>query len=287
MYNLRYHIASLVAVFFALAVGLLLGTIVAEQGMLDDQGVALVEGLQARFDEISAKNEELEAGLERDRAFSTDAVGPLTAGKLSGMTVAIVSPPDGTDTIAAARTAVEQAGGTVLTVTLGAPALGLEQSEPEGLAGFLQLQNQEIASPGEDLIDQVSNVLAAEWRAGDARPLTELLVTNGLMAVESAPGTATIDAVVIVGGEDGTCDPFARALAQRYVDGGARAVGVELSLAEDGVAAACSGDGLSAVDHLATPQGRYSLIAILAGLADGYYGTGEGVSGYYPPITAP
>ncbi len=285
MYNLRYHIASLVAVFFALAVGLLLGTVVAERGMLDDQGVALVQGLQTRFDEISAKNEELEAGLERDRAFATDVVGPLTAEKLSGMNIAIISPPDGADTIEAARVAVEQAGGTAITVTLGTPALGLEQSEPEGLAGLLQLQGQEIASPGEDLVDQVADVLAAEWREGDARPLTELLVTNGLMAVESAPGTVTIDAVVVVGGEDGTCDPVARALARRFVDNEARAVGVELSLKQDGVAATCSGDGLPAVDHLAMPQGRYSFIAILAGLADGYYGTGEDVDGFYPPMT--
>ncbi|MEA5075372.1 MAG: copper transporter [Coriobacteriia bacterium] len=285
MYNLRYHIASLVVVFFALAVGLLLGTVVAERGMLDDQGVALVQGLQTRFDEISAKNEELEAGLERDRAFATDVVGPLTAEKLSGMNIAIISPPDGADTIEAARVAVEQAGGTAITVTLGTPALGLEQSEPEGLAGLLQLQGQEIASPGEDLVDQVADVLAAEWREGDARPLTELLVTNGLMAVESAPGTVTIDAVVVVGGEDGTCDPVARALARRFVDNEARAVGVELSLKQDGVAATCSGDGLPAVDHLAMPQGRYSFIAILAGLADGYYGTGEDVDGFYPPMT--
>ena len=35
MYNLRYHIASLVAVFLALAVGLLLGTVVVERGELD------------------------------------------------------------------------------------------------------------------------------------------------------------------------------------------------------------------------------------------------------------
>ncbi len=285
MYNLRYHIASLVAVFFALAVGLLLGTVVAERGMLDDQGVALVQGLQTRFDEISAKNEELEAGLERDRAFANDVVGPLTAEKLSGMNIAIISPPDGADTIEAARVAVEQAGGTAITVILGTPALGLEQSEPEGLAGLLQLQGQEIASPGEDLVDQVADVLAAEWREGDARPLTELLVTNGLMAVESAPGTVTIDAVVVVGGEDGTCDPVARALARRFVDNEARAVGVELSLKQDGVAATCSGDGLPAVDHLAMPQGRYSFIAILAGLADGYYGTGEDVDGFYPPMT--
>ena len=55
MYNLRYHIASLVAVFLALSVGLLLGTVVAERGMITDQTGALVADLQARFDEIQAR----------------------------------------------------------------------------------------------------------------------------------------------------------------------------------------------------------------------------------------
>ena len=37
MYNIRYHIASLVAVFLALALGLVLGGLVVRQGGFDKQ----------------------------------------------------------------------------------------------------------------------------------------------------------------------------------------------------------------------------------------------------------
>src|SRR5574340_14803 len=95
MYNLRYHIASLVAVFLALSVGLILGTVVAERGMITDQATALVSDLQQRFDEISAENEQLQAGMERDRAFAEEVVPTLTAGNLQGRNVFIFVGPDG------------------------------------------------------------------------------------------------------------------------------------------------------------------------------------------------
>ncbi|MBN2248367.1 MAG: copper transporter [Coriobacteriia bacterium] len=284
MYNLRYHLASLVAVFIALAVGLLLGTVVAERGMLDDQGVALVQGLQTRFDEISAENEELEAGLERDRAFVADAVGPLIAGRLVGQRVVIIAPAGQVEALAVARETAQSAGAEVSTVTLASPALGMESAEPEGLAGFLHGRDVEIAPAGAPLVEQIAELLTAEWRAGDERPLTEFLVTSGLVSLESASGTGTVDAVVIAGGTSGPVDPLGLELAKRYITAGGRSVGADLTFVEDGVAAVFDAEGIPAVDHLAIPQGRYSFVAVLAGLANGYYGTGDGVDAYYAPI---
>jgi len=284
MYNLRYHIASLVAVFIALAVGLLLGTVVAERGMLEDQGVSLVQGLQTRFDEISAENDELEAGLERDRAFASDAVGPLTDGRLTGQRIAIVGPAGGSDAMAAAREIAQSAGAEVMTVTFATPALGMDKVEPEGLAGLLQQQGLEIAPAGPELLEQVAELLSSEWRGDGERALTEYLVTNALVSLESAVGTGTIDAIVITGGDEGPCDSLGLQLAKRFADAGGRAVGADLALVEGGAAATCAEEDVSAVDHLATPQGRYSLVAVLAGLAEGYYGSGDGADAYYAPI---
>ena len=49
MYNIRYHIASLVAVFLALALGLVLGGLVVQQGTFSKQQKALVEESAARL----------------------------------------------------------------------------------------------------------------------------------------------------------------------------------------------------------------------------------------------
>ncbi|MDY0340616.1 MAG: copper transporter [Coriobacteriia bacterium] len=284
MYNLRYHLASLVAVFIALAVGLLLGTVVAERGVLDDQGVSLVQGLQTRFDEIAAENELLEAGLERDRAFAAEAVEPLIAERLAGQRVVVIGSAGEVGALSAARETVESAGAEVLTFTLGMPALGMDTAEPEGLAGFLHGQGVEIAGAGTPLLEQVADLLSAEWRAGGEQPLTEFLVTSGMVALESFQETGTIDAVVITGGAEGQSDAFGLELAKRYIPAGGRSVGVDLDVVEGGVAVSCAAEGVPAVDNLAMPQGRYSLVAVLAGLGDGYYGTGDGADAYYAPL---
>ena len=112
MYNLRYHVASLVAVFLALAVGLLLGTVVAERGVITDQSSALVAGLQERFDEISAANDELRIGLERDREFAEDAATALVDGRLAGRRVVVLVGAGRVDGVGDVERAIADAGGT-------------------------------------------------------------------------------------------------------------------------------------------------------------------------------
>jgi hypothetical protein len=284
MYNLRYHLASLVAVFLALAVGLLLGTVVAERGMITNQANELVGDLQRRFDEINATNDELKIGLERDRAFAEAAVEPLTAGQLTGSTVAVLVGTGRVDGVNAVSEAVARAGGAVFTASMETPSLGLDQVEPEGLAGYFQLRGIEMAAPGEALQAQVAEALVAEWRSEGERPLTELLASVGLLATESVAGTATVNAVVVMGGAESSGDTFGLAVARAMTAAGGSAVGVESSPAEGGVAAVFAGEGLSAVDHIGTPQGRVALVWLLARRVTGYYGSGSGAAGFYPPL---
>jgi hypothetical protein len=286
MYNLRYHVASLVAVFLSLAVGLLLGTVVAERGMITDQSSALVADLQARFNEIDEANEELRLGLARDRTFAEDAAEALTAGRLEGMHVAVLVGAGRSDGRSAVEEAVAEAGGTTVMAPMSVPGLGLGTSEPEGLAGYFHARDIEMASPGEDLWDQVAIALVDEWRSGGEQPLTALLVEAQLLGpIESADGTATIDAVVVMTADGEECDPFGLALARAMADAGGVGVAAEAATSSGVVAAACADEGLPAVAHVNTAQGRVSLVWILGGRAHGYFGAGDGADGYYPPLS--
>ena len=287
MYNLRYHIASLVAVFLALAVGLLLGTVVAERGMFSDQATSLVGDLQRRFDEITATNDELKVGLERDRAFAEAAVVPLVTGQLAGVNVAILTGTGRVDGVSAVTDAIAQAGGAAFVAGMAVPALGLDRSEPEGLAGYFQLRGVEMAAPGDALQQQVADALVAEWRSQEARPLSDLLVSTGLLSADSIAGTATVDAIVVVGSAEAGLDPFALAMARAMESAGGVAVGAEAAPTEDGVASVIESEGFSALDHVGTPQGKVTLVWLLARRAEGYYGSGVGATAYYPPLTGP
>lgn len=285
MYNLRYHVASLVAVFLALAVGLLLGTVVAERGMLTDRSTALVEDLRKRFDEITAANAELREGLQRDRAFAEEVEPLLLAGALEGRNVAIVVGTGRVDGLGAAQDALAAAGAAPSLVTLVRPGLRIDAPAREVLAAYFASRGETAATDDAALVEQVATALAAEWQRPGDRTLTALLVDQGLVQVEGIGGDVAVDSVVVMAADaDGGCDPFARALADAYRASGGTAVAAEASYSEGGVAQSCAAEGLSAVDHLSTPQGRFSLVWLLAGRAEGYYGTGDGADGYYPRL---
>jgi hypothetical protein len=285
MYNLRYHIASLVAVFLALAVGLLLGTVVAERGMITDQTSSLVGDLQQRFDEITATNELLKVGIERDRAFAEVTAPLLTAGQLAGGHIAVLVAPGGADGAEAVTDAIAGAGGTAFVASITTAALGLDKAEPEGLAGYFQLRGVEMAKPGEALERQVAEALVAEWREGAAYPLTELLVGSGLLGIESTSGTSTVTAVVVMGTAEPGCDPFALEVARAMDTSGGVTCAAETAPVQGGASAVFAGERFSAVDHVKTPQGQLSLVWLLAGRAEGYYGSGPGAKAFFPELS--
>ena len=112
MINFRYHIVSLMAVFLALAVGIVLGvtlrpsvdTGLAQQAAQDRKQV---QDLRAELDRRNALDEYREA-------YATRAGQVLTAGVLNETKVAVVSMPDAPSAVVSAiNAAVIEAGGAV------------------------------------------------------------------------------------------------------------------------------------------------------------------------------
>ena len=94
MINIRFHIVSIVAVFLALAIGILTGTTLLDRATIDVLE-ARQRSLDDRNDSLRDENAELKAGIERDASFSEElearAVPSLVAGDLVGETVLVVA----------------------------------------------------------------------------------------------------------------------------------------------------------------------------------------------------
>ena len=84
MYNLRYHIASLVAVFLALSVGLLLGTIVVDRGVIEAQRTTLVESIGRSVDKVTAANQQLRDANASLNAFAAQSAPRRAARRARG-----------------------------------------------------------------------------------------------------------------------------------------------------------------------------------------------------------
>src|SRR5450759_5719714 len=126
MYNFRYHIASLVAVFLALSIGLLLGTVVVERGTLDAQRTTLVDSLQKEYTTLRTDNTQLKSELDTDRSFLAEAAPLLVSNRLAGRTVMVLTNAGRADAAAAVADVVAKAGGVAVTATFRDAGFGLK-----------------------------------------------------------------------------------------------------------------------------------------------------------------
>ena len=90
MINFRFHLVSLIAVFLALALGIVMGSTVIDQAIVDGLRATL-KRVEDRSDETRAENEELTARIERLEAHARD-LGPFSVdGRLSGVRTVVVA----------------------------------------------------------------------------------------------------------------------------------------------------------------------------------------------------
>lgn len=279
MYNLRYHLASLVAVFLALSIGLLLGTIVVERGTLEGQRETIVQSLQEEFEVLDAQNDELSAALASREDLVDTLLGVAVDGTLEGRTILVFASTGRADGLGSVADAIRRAGGTPVTFLLSAPSLGLADPAVSAVATA-------VVGPVEpdSVLDEFATAIAEEWSAvRGSRPLTDALVSAGVARISDDPGPAVpVDGAVTLASFDDMPDDGALAVTVALDRAGYVGCGAEAQTRDTGVAPAALDVGLSAVDHVGTPEGAYSLTWILSGSASGYYGTREGAQAAWP-----
>ena len=116
MINFRFHIVSLIAIFLALALGIVIGAGVIDRGIVDTLDNR-INNIEAKADRIQLQNDILNAAVDRDSATITALQPYVLVGRLTGEQVAFVAvrgidEQRVNDSISAAR----QAGATVTGV---------------------------------------------------------------------------------------------------------------------------------------------------------------------------
>lgn len=203
MVNFRYHLVSLIAVFMALALGVVLGSGPLATGI----GDSLSGDLNKVREERDAARAELEArageSAVRDEALlamGTDAA----AGILQGTVVAVVVMPgaDAADQKDAAD-AVRSAGATSLTVSFTQAWQEIDQAFLQGYAG--QLAGYVETVPGTRPEGIVAAALAKGLRDyGAAESESEVILSlltggdDGFIELDTSP-SAPVNAVLVVG----------------------------------------------------------------------------------------
>ena len=287
MFDLRYHVASLTAVFVALVIGILVGVGLSGKGFVNDAERAILTRQIADLrQERDAAQQSLESASRVEQALNDFAEGAYPAvvpGRLRGQRIAVlfVGPIDRGVSFAVGK-AVRDAGGTVVrTRSIGVPV------DTKAVQDVLRRQPALSQLGGSDRLADLGRSLGGELAAGGKTPLWDAL--GGVIVQErEGPAAVPADAVVVIRSAEPQRGPTKAFLAGVYTGlarSGAPAVGTEASSAGASAIPAFSLAGLSTVDSVDTPAGRLGLVLLLAGGEPGSYGIEDTArDGVLPPI---
>jgi hypothetical protein len=274
VFDLRYHVASLTAVFLALVIGILVGVGISGRGFVTDAErdnfnrrlAALDEQLQE--EELAV--EDLELRQEAAQELVESAYPVLAAGRLEGKNIAVLIVGSYNETREdAVEDAVTDADGALVRVRAVRVPIPTEE-----IQGALLSDADTGEFVGDDELDDLGRALGRELVEGGETPLWDLL-TPDLVGTRRGSSDVEVDAVVVVRDAEPQQRETARFLAGLYrgvADADVPAVGVEPTRVLQSAIPVFSRAGLSTVDNVDTPLGALALILLLAGSEQGDFG---------------
>lgn len=271
MIDFRYHALSLIAVLVALAVGLLVGVSIGDEGLVSSAERALREDVEQRVQDARDETRALQAVLARRDAYGEQSFGAVAGDRLRGRRIAVMFLHDAErEAFDEVRTAVEEAGGELASVS--------SLREPLELDAIAEATNVDAYS---DLAED------GELAVSFARRMGRQLVGGGRLVrdvrrelLESTSGVLEgAEGVVLVRADPGERpedaldpEPFIDAFVDGLKSFETPVVGVELIATDPSQIGWYADRGLASVDNVDEVSGQASLVFALAGAADGNYG---------------
>ncbi len=270
MFDIRYHIASLIAVFLALTAGILLGSVIVDKGVLVEQQKALVESLEARHNDLQEKNRLLNQENNSLKKFQAEALSAIN-GTLKEEQIAVIVTGDILDEDQNdLRQMFEQAGASTSFVTTNTllkkfkdgnvrkklstffPETGL--SREELWTKVLERTAIEIVTPSDKaFLAELSDLGVISVRATDNLPAEQVVLFGGTRTKKSE--VLEIDVPLI----------------QQLKGLGTRVIGVERSEVKTSYIETYQKEEISTVDNVDQIAGKIALVYVLSG-QDGRFG---------------
>lgn len=289
MFDLRYHVTSLAAVFIALLIGILVGVALASHGLGNSERKSLeddVRRAQNRSDALQSRVDALQQKDRADSSFVDDTYNALMTDRLKDKRVAVLfvgSVDHALEGDIAA--AIKDAGGGTpsrlyaVQVPIDAAAIDKRLGNNPALAKYA----------GPNHLRQLGQQLGRAFVAGGNMPIWSAL--HKMIVQEATPrfgaSRRPADAVIVVRTADpqtGDSAPFVKGLYEGIGKAGVPAVGVAQSNDDFGAKRVFQQSQLSTVDDVDLDAGKLALAIVLstpASRAD----YGVNANDLLPPVT--
>jgi hypothetical protein len=282
VFDLRYHVASLAAVFIALILGIVIGVGLSGSGVTKEADLKV-----ARLDRDKARAEAQQFKEQRDQlrkaSNAFDRVYPVVMQDLllgKRIAVLFVGRVDG-GLASEIETALTDAGAhpAIRTLALKVP-IDVKQLDNVLVAQGPQLERY----VGDDKLDVLGSALADELVNGGETPLWKAL---GRVLIGERTGNVRqrADGVVVVRTikpQEGPTARFLRGLYTGLASSDAPAVGVEDTGTTPSAIPTFDDRGLASVDDIDLDTGRAALALLLAGARSGHYGVRDDAEAILP-----
>jgi hypothetical protein len=289
MFDLRYHVASLAAVFLALVIGILVGVGISDKGLVDSAKRSLLEQrvarLQSKLDAASKTSALSQREQRAAQVYMSETYPVLVRNRLRGKRIAVLFVGsvrhDGGVRSTIERTLTDSGA---VEERLRALKLPLDI---KGLEAKLKASPAGIGYTGRSKLQTLGQALGDELVSGGDTPLWDTL-TDTLVEETVGGGTQPVDGVIVartVPPQRGATSRFLRGLYQGVDSGGVPAVGIETTTSATSAIDAYRTGGLSSVDDVDKPAGRLALVLVLAGAPAGQYGLKATADQSLPPFS--
>jgi Copper transport outer membrane protein, MctB len=284
-YSARYHATSLIAVFLALAIGILIG---AEFGgdALTDTRRNLESSLVSNLQDARSRSDELSGQLGQANEFADRVYPVLTRDRLEGRRIAIVAlgglPSEDSDAV---EEALEPTGARLVGV-----GVVREPVDLSGLAGDLSRTRFADLRRNPDSLTALGVGLGRQIVVGGSLPE----VVRDHLFSRASGNFGALDGVIVVRNQPQDMGPVQRTAAGTFESAlmsgitatRAPAVGVETTAAEPSSVSFFQGSDLSSVDDVELTAGQLALVFSLLG-AEGSFGIKGSADRLLPDLLAP
>ncbi|MFL5948454.1 MAG: copper transporter [Gaiellaceae bacterium] len=286
MFDLRYHVASLAAVFLALIIGILVG--VGISGPVDSAKTKFLEEQVAKYqrqlDQSATQSGEVTRDQQAARTFINETYPVLVRNRLRGKKIAVVfvGSVDG-GIRKAVKGLLEDSGAQQLRLRSLKVPVDVRQ-----LGAALKSQSAAVGLRGRKNVEELGRSLGEELMLGGDTPLWDSLTGSTPLVEEVVGGSkAPADGVVVVRTvtpQRGATSRFLLGLYSGLAATPVPAVGVERTDAAESATKAFAQGGLSSVDDVDNPAGRLATVLLLAGAPPGQYGVKDTADETLPPF---
>ncbi len=290
MIDLRYHIVSIVAVFLALGIGILVGSSIVSDDLMVTQQQKIIDSLEEQFSTLRERESNLLAEnasklriINNYENFSQAMLTPIVKDRLKGSNLAVVVSGD-QEIPAGFINTLTIAGANVNSQTVMLSNINMKDASLRAkLIKFYALESG-VAS---DILRQKVAASVGLLLTNKLSPEAKKFLEDNILIKSSGIYTNPVDTVIVIGGTDklSTSFPesFDTSLIKTLTSEGKVAIGVESSRVKFSYMETYQKYNMTTIDNIDLSLGQISLVLAMSG-EPGDYGTKSTATKFMPSL---